>query len=91
MHCLKAVVKGKVQGVYFRDFTRTQAIRLGLYGYAQNLESGTDVEVIAEGDKDILLEFLKLLRSGPPHAEVQEVEVSWSSTNGNYGDFHIKY
>jgi len=65
VHCLKAVVKGKVQGVYFRDFTRTQAIRLGRCGYAQNLESGTEVEVIAEGDKDILLEFLKLLRPSP--------------------------
>ncbi|AHB13685.1 acylphosphatase [Dehalococcoides mccartyi] len=91
MPCLKAIVRGKVQGVYFRDFTRIQAVRLGLCGYAKNLASGNEVEVVAEGNKDSLLEFLKLLRSGTPHAEVKEVETNWEMTNSNYGDFHIKY
>ncbi|OBW62590.1 MAG: acylphosphatase [Dehalococcoides mccartyi] len=91
MHCLRAIVKGKVQGVYFRDFTRTQATRLGLCGYAKNLANGAEVEVVAEGDKDALLEFLDLLRSGPPRAEVKDVETGWETATANYSDFRIKH
>ncbi|MFW6151182.1 MAG: acylphosphatase, partial [Chloroflexota bacterium] len=45
---MSATVHGRVQGVFFRDFVRTTATKLGLSGYVRNLPTG-DVEVRAEG------------------------------------------
>jgi len=42
-------ISGRVQGVWFRDSTRREALKLGITGYAKNLANG-DVEVLAEGD-----------------------------------------
>jgi len=49
MPCAKFIICGRVQGVFFRASTRTEATRLGLDGYAKNLADGS-VEVLACGD-----------------------------------------
>ena len=65
---LRAVVYGRVQGVFFRAFVHRQALRLGLTGYVRNLPGGEAVEVIAEGTGDILEKLVGYLEAGPPAA-----------------------
>lgn len=82
-----ALVSGTVQGVGYRAFVRRHAIDLGLSGSAENLADGR-VEVVAEGDEIGLERFLELLRQGPPHAQVRDVDVSWSQ-GGSVRGFHV--
>jgi acylphosphatase len=65
-------VSGKVQGVWFRASAREQAVRLGLRGYASNLDDGR-VEVLAIGDDAALEALEKWLWQGPRLARVQDV------------------
>ena len=91
MHCLRAIVKGKVQGVYFRDFTRTQATRLGLCGYAKNLANGAEVEVVAEGEKSEVEHFFQEIREGPVSASIRDIFEEWLPYSGNYESFQVEY
>lgn len=70
--CLHSVVRGKVQGVWFRASTREQALSLGLCGWVRNLPSG-EVEVLAIGPKAKAQALESWLHQGPSKAEVQEV------------------
>ena len=77
-------VRGRVQGVWFRDSTRREATALGLSGSAVNLDNG-DVEVHAYGDSDALQTLELWLRRGPPLAQVTELLVSdeaWCDVKG---------
>ena len=72
------IVKGRVQGVFFRASTRDQARSLGLTGHAINLPDGT-VEVLACGQRAALDELENWLHQGPPAARVRAVEVREAS------------
>jgi acylphosphatase len=65
-------IKGRVQGVFFRDSTRRVAEALGITGHAINLPDG-DVEVLACGDAASLDQLGEWLKDGPPHARVDDV------------------
>lgn len=69
IHCY---VTGKVQGVWFRASTKTQAELLGLTGWVRNLPDGR-VEVMAYGDQSQLDELKAWLKQGPPKAEVTDL------------------
>jgi len=88
---VRAIVNGRVQGVFFRDFVSTQATELGLTGYVRNLPGGRAVEVQAEGEKEQLEKLLNYLKVGPPSARVEEVVTDWSEYTGNYSRFRIRY
>jgi acylphosphatase len=88
---LSATVYGRVQGVYFRYFVRTEARELGLKGYVRNLATGDAVEVQAEGEKDRLDKLVEQLKVGPPGARVKRVETDWSGCSGQFTDFSIRY
>ncbi|MEW6685824.1 MAG: acylphosphatase [Candidatus Edwardsbacteria bacterium] len=85
----KAIVKGVVQGVFYRAFSQEEATARGITGYARNLWDGS-VEVVAEGEKGILLDFLKALHRGPPSAHVTGVEVEWKEYSEEYIGFTIR-
>ncbi len=87
---LDAVVRGRVQGVYFRDFTARHAAQLGLTGYVRNTLAG-DVEVHAEGERDQLLKLVERLKEGPSTARVGEVHQQWSEFTGAYRGFKINH
>jgi len=72
------VVKGRVQGVGFRNWTYSQARLFRVTGWVKNLPSG-EVEVVASGSKEALTEFLHELKNGPRLANVQDLQVSWGS------------
>jgi acylphosphatase len=65
-------IRGRVQGVFFRDSTRRVAESLGITGHAINLSDG-DVEVLACGDEASLEQLGEWLKEGPPHARVDHV------------------
>ena len=69
MPAARFLVRGKVQGVFFRASTRDRALQLGLRGYARNLSDGR-VEVLAEGDARALDALERWLHVGPPRAKV---------------------
>lgn len=87
---LSAIVHGRVQGVFFRDFTYTQATALGLTGFARNRLDGT-VEAVAEGSKEDLERLLGQIRVGPPAAQVARVDVQWQDPSGEFGRFEVRY
>jgi len=87
---MSATVHGRVQGVFFRDFTLTQAVALGLTGYVRNLHDGT-VETVAEGTREALESLLAQLRIGPPSARVDRVEVQWGDHRGEFVSFEVRY
>lgn len=72
MQTASFIVRGKVQGVWFRASTRAQAERLGLRGYARNLADG-GVEVLAAGDAAAIDALERWLHVGPPLARVDAV------------------
>ena len=86
---LRIIVTGRVQGIYFRDFTLRHAKALGLTGFVRNLAGGRAVEVEAEGERASLEALLSQIRLGPPGARVEEVATTWSKTSGKFSDFHI--
>ena len=85
------VVRGRVQGVFFRDFTLQRASELGLRGYVRNLPHGQSVEVVAEGDRAKLQRLIEHLKAGPPSAVVSDMEISWSEFSGEYDRFGVRY
>ena len=84
---LRALARGRVQGVFFRDFARTHARRLGLAGWVRNLSDGRTVEIVAEGPQTSLEELLVHVRRGPPTAYVEHVEVQWKPAEGGLTPF----
>ena len=72
MACARFIVRGHVQGVFFRASTREQALKLGIAGYAKNLADGS-VEVLACGPEPALDALQGWLRHGPPSARVENV------------------
>ena len=87
---MRALVRGRVQGVFFRHFARQHATGLGLGGTARNMPDGRTVEVVAEGSLTALEELLRHLRRGPPGAHVQDVEVQWGSAGSELGSFEVR-
>ncbi len=77
-------IKGRVQGVWFRDSTRKVAESLGLSGHAINLNDG-NVEVLACGDEAAIDQLAEWLRDGPRMAKVVQVienDADWQDVKG---------
>lgn len=72
-----AWVRGSVQGVGFRWWTRARALELGLVGWARNLEDRR-VEVLAQGRRADCAALLEALRSGRTPGRVTGVTERWS-------------
>lgn len=85
---IRFVISGVVQGVFFRQFAKEEADRLGLEGFARNLENG-DVEIVAEGEDEKIEEFLKICRKGPEGSHVQNVKKEERKFSGEFKQFRI--
>ena len=89
MHELHAVVSGKVQGVGYRDFVQREARARGLTGWVKNLADGS-VEVVAQGERDMLLKLTARLWKGPSVSRVDAVTTEWGNTTEMRGTFKIQ-
>jgi acylphosphatase len=88
MAAWRYVVRGRVQGVGYRYFAKAAAEKLGLSGYARNLDDGT-VEVLAAGPASKVQDLLGALQQGPRLAEVRGVECEPARV-AQYGSFDIR-
>ncbi len=79
-------IAGRVQGVFYRASAQQEAQRLGLLGEVGNLPDGR-VEITAEGPRESVEELIAWCRCGPPAAEVEEVDVKWSTARGEFRTF----
>lgn len=71
---MKLLISGRVQGVGFRYFTKTNAREIGVKGWVRNLESG-EVEVLLQGDEQDVMKMVELLREGPFPAKVEDLKL----------------
>jgi len=81
-------VMGRVQGVSFRAWTRTQAQELGVSGWIRNRPDGS-VETVMSGDSDAVEALITALRKGPPAAKVEDVRITATDAPREPG-FHIR-
>lgn len=84
------LIKGRVQGVFFRAHTQQEALSLGLKGYVRNLPLRR-VEAIFVGPRARVEQAIAWCHQGPPLADVSEVQVTWSDPDESYQDFEIRY
>lgn len=87
---IHVIVTGKVQGVFFRDYTRKEAIYLGLTGWVQNLADGS-VEAVLSGDAEIIGQMVTWLHRGSPMARVDKVQVEDHAAQESFSTFEIRY
>ena len=82
-------VTGRVQGVFFRDWTRQQAQQLQLTGWVRNCSDGS-VEAHFEGDEAAIDRLIERMREGPSAARVQDVQVEKAEPEGA-GRFEVRH
>ena len=86
----RIIIKGQVQGVGYRYFAQRQADQLGVNGYVKNLYNG-DVEVFVEGDKNVVEQFINILKIGPSFGYVDHVEVEELPYENKYTRFSVEF
>ncbi len=89
MKTIHLVVSGRVQGVYFRAFTKKRATKFGITGFVCNKENG-DVEIVAQADQESLDNFINWCREGPLMAKVENVTIKELSTSEIFSNFEIR-
>jgi acylphosphatase len=77
-------VRGRVQGVFYRDSVRRLATARGIAGSATNRDDGS-VEVVLEGPREAVEGLIAYCAAGPDHAEVSAVEASEEEPRGIEG------
>lgn len=87
---LTATVRGRVQGVNFRQSALREASRLGLTGWVMNRDDGA-VETVAEGLRPAVEAYAAWLAKGPRTAWVSRLETRWSEGSGEFADFEFRW
>lgn len=82
-------IRGKVQGVFYRESARTEALRLGLTGQVRNLSDGS-VEAVVEGTPEAIEAFVTWCHRGPPQAQVSGVERVDGEARGEFSTFTVE-
>lgn len=85
---IQLIVRGRVQGVFFRAATQREARRLGITGWVRNRNDGS-VEMLAEGDEDAVKELASWANHGPSAARVDSVDIRWRGYTGEFSEFAI--
>jgi acylphosphatase len=86
---VRVVVRGRVQGVFFRASCRRRASDLGLAGWVRNRADGA-VEAVFEGEPGAVEAMLAWCREGPPDASVEAVDVGEEPPVGEGGPFAVR-
>ena len=82
-------IEGRVQGVGYRANTRRMANQLGLKGWVRNLRDGR-VEIIAEGDEEMIDRLIQWCYRGPTSAYVSKVTIEKGEPTGEFNGFKVK-
>lgn len=87
---LHIIVHGIVQGVGFRFFVRDRSVQYGIKGWVRNLPNGT-VEIHAEGEEEMLTEFVTKVLQGPSFGHVSRLVKDWVEPKNKYEEFKIMF
>ncbi|MDQ1335597.1 MAG: acylphosphatase [Thermodesulfobacteriota bacterium] len=82
------IIEGRVQGVWFRESTRREAVSLKLTGWVRNRPGGT-VEALIEGPEDAVNRLVSWCRKGPPAARVAGIRKEQDTWQGEFDSFDI--
>lgn len=83
---LRMVIRGRVQGVFFRDSMRQEANKLGITGWVRNRSDGT-VEAAIQGETAAVDAIVRWAHRGPQHAQVERVDIE--PHDGRYTCFEV--
>ncbi len=83
-------IKGRVQGVFYRASTCSQAAEFNINGWVKNCVDGS-VEAVFEGAKDNVLRMIEWCKTGPSHAIVRDVKIDWLKFDNEFTDFSTRY
>lgn len=83
-------IKGKVQGVYFRQNLRIVSKRHKVNGWVRNLKDGR-VEAVLEGEEMSISEVIEWCHAGPAEAKVDDVKVEYEPYKGEFSNFTVLY
>jgi len=86
---VSCTVSGLVQGVGFRWFVQREAVRLGLTGWVRNNADGS-VSLLAQGEREVVEQFLTAVRRGPRSAMVQDLRLEWTTAETPLPGFDIR-
>jgi len=84
------LIKGRVQGVFFRSEIKRRARDLDTKGWARNLPDGS-VEALFEGQESSVRKLVEFCKKGPPGARVADLTLEWEDYIGEFKDFRIVY
>ncbi|NIT03510.1 acylphosphatase [Candidatus Saccharibacteria bacterium] len=84
------LIRGRVQGVFYRAFTEDTARSLGLKGWVRNTAGG-DVEAVFEGKKEDIEAAINECHIGPPASNVTDIDVRWEDFKGEFPSFSVRY
>lgn len=87
-HEVRLILRGRVQGVFFRTTIQRWAKELGLVGYARNEPDGS-VTVVAQGPKPALEELVTRCQQGTEQAQVTDAKVTWTEAAKKSSNFSI--
>jgi acylphosphatase len=87
---MRLIIEGRVQGVWFRDSTRREAVSLGICGWVKNRGDGA-VEVLAEGPEEKVKTLTSWCHHGPPAAAVVTVHETLEDWQGEFRSFDIVF
>jgi acylphosphatase len=87
---VELTVRGRVQGVFYRQSTVETANRLGLTGWVKNCPDGS-VAAVFEGERAAVGQAIAWCRQGPPAAEVTDLKETWLDFEGEFSSFEVRY
>ncbi len=83
-------IRGRVQGVFFRAYTRDAAKQRNVKGWVRNLPDGR-VEAVFEGEAEAVEDMIRWCHNGSPLSRVDDVEIVEEPYVGEFDDFHVRY
>lgn len=87
---VRVFVKGKVQGVFFRQALKVKAIQNGVFGWVRNLDDGR-VEAILEGNEENVNTLVEWCHGGPANARVEDVDIKNEKYSNEFSKFDVLY
>ncbi len=87
---VRLYVKGKVQGVFFRQALKVMAKKNNVHGWVKNLKDGR-VESILEGEDVNVSSIVEWAHAGPANARVEDVEIKNEKFTGEFTKFDVLY
>lgn len=87
---VRVFVKGKVQGVFFRQALKVKAKQNGVFGWVKNLDDGR-VEAVLEGNEENVGTLVEWCHGGPANARVEDVDIKNEKFTNEFSKFDVLY